>query len=221
MPTVGSFHTKFWKARANIPPPPGTATGWMYPGVQSVVTMHMALWGPPLDVLSAIWARLLWWLRLGRRLWALSPLQRDGLLAALERLEAGRPVAVKAPVARDVVPEWGRRLEQLTADQRAVLERVASTVESPAWDDALARVAACSTTPKFHQPEQWVEYGRAIKKDRGQAQNVYRHVRVVHELKAAYPDLTNPEAHLLTELAYHARALRGRQGRRVIEHAHL
>ena len=122
MPTGGSFHTKFWKARANIPPPPGTATGWMYPGVQSVVTMHMALWGPPLDVLSAIWARLLWWLRLGRRLWALSPLQRDGLLAALERLEAGRPVAVKAPVARDVVPEWGRRLEQLTADQRAQVE---------------------------------------------------------------------------------------------------
>ena len=120
---------------------------------------------------------------------------------------------------------WIDRLERLDIEQCAVVERVIQTIECPQWTDARARVRVCATTPKFHQPEQWVAYSRAVKADSGQAQNVFRHVKVVHELKAAHPCLSNPDAHLLTELAYHGMAQTGRSvriidhPRQLIEHA--
>lgn len=187
MPTVGSFHRKFWRSRNNPLLPPGAPNPWQYPLWQAVsrsAAMSLVIFGPPLDVLRPLLAQA--WLRLRRAWWA-----------------------------------WYVGLEQLTPDDTLVIPRVLALVQSRYWDEACDRVRACATSPKFHQPEAWVEYSRAIKKDIGQAQNVFRHVRVVHELKAAHPELTNPEAHLVTELAYLAVAAQGRAHRRVIDHAHV
>lgn len=113
-----------------------------------------------------------------------------------------------------------RLIWSFDADQRAVLERVIGAVTHPKWEQAKAAVASCATSPKFHQPEQWVEYGRALKANVGQAQNVFRHVKVVHALRGlqdgAAP-ISNPEAHLLAELAYQAFASIDRR-RKVVTH---
>lgn len=93
--------------------------------------------------------------------------------------------------------------EALDAEQRAVVDRVIAVMRSPRWADARVRVRACATTPKFHRPEQWTEYSRAVRADGSQAQNIWRHVRIVQELRAADPMLSNPDANLLAEIAYH------------------
>ncbi len=160
--------------------------------------MTSVVFGPPLDLLRPIWRQVRWYAHLAVRLWHW-----------------------RAPANQDQLETWIARLEDFTPAELLALERVVLTVRSPYWDEAAERVEACAHTPKFHQPEQWVEYGRAIKKDMGQAQNVFRHVRVVHELRAAHPELPNPDAHLLAELAYQAQALRGRPNRRVSAHAHI
>ena len=186
MPTIGPFHRNFWRARANTPPPPGTANAWMYPGWQSSVTM-LAIWGVPWELLAPLWRQLRWIAGIVWQLWA----WRDPIQQA--RLET-----------------WIARLAACPFEERVVLERVWIVLQSPYWADTLDRVAACATTPKFHQPEQWLAYSRALKANAGQAQNVFRHIKVVHELKDRYPTLSNPDAHLLTELGYQAFAARGR-----------
>ena len=198
MPTIGGFHAKFWKARANVPPPPGTATGWMYPGVQSVVTMHMAVFGVPFDLLRPFWAQLRWSWGLVRRLWHW-----------------------RAPAQRARLALWIARLETLDEPQQLALERAVAVITSSAWASARLAVQACATTPKFHQPEQWVAYGRAIKANPGQAQNVYRHLKAVQDVRGlsdGEAPLSNPDAHLVVELAYQAFAAIGRPERKVVAH---
>jgi hypothetical protein len=183
MPTVGGFHGKFWLARSGGggEPAGGYQTG-SYASWQNTthraVSLSMAIWWPPLDVLRPWMQRLRW-------LWAV-----------IRRLAVMR----------------------LTAEQLAVLEHAVALMQSPEWADAQQAVQACATTPKFHQVTQWVEYGRAIKADGGQAQNVYRHVKVVQALKAAHPGLSNPEAHLLAELAYHGFARIDRRQVQIVKH---
>lgn len=110
--------------------------------------------------------------------------------------------------------QWGARMLALDHEQQAVIERVIATMQGPWWDPAKQKVRICATTPKFHQAAQWVDYGRALKANAGQAQNVFRHIKVVHELHAdaaqSQQALTNPEAHLVTELAYQGMASIGR-----------
>ena len=198
MPTIGGFHAKFWKARANVPPPPGTATGWMYPGVQSVVTMHMAIFGVPFELLKPVWEQLRWSWRLMRRLWHW-----------------------RAPENRARLEIWIARLEEFDDAQLLALERAVAALCSPAWPQARQAVQACATTPKFHQPEQWVAYGRAIKANPGQAQNVYRHLKAVQDVRGladGEAPLSNPDAHLVVELAYQAFAAIGRPERKVVAH---
>ena len=201
MPTIGPFHRFYWRARANTPPPAGTAPNWSYPRWQSVprgaVTLSMAIWGVPFDVLGPLWAQLRWYLRLARRLWNW-----------------------RAPANQAQLETWIARLEELDAEQIAVLDRVLASVTGPCWDQARAAVRVCATTPKFHQMDQWIDYGRAIKANPGQAQNVYRHLKVVQELRGLADDvggLSNPDAHLLAELAYQGMAAIGR-ARRHIDH---
>lgn len=191
MPVIGSFHHQYWRARANVPPPPGTANPMQYPLWQSsrgTTTFGMAIWGVPLDALRPIWRQARWLWAISRRLWHWRS------AASQARLEA-----------------WIDRLEALEPDQRAALERAHDLLTGPYWPDACERVRVCMTTPKFHQPEQWVIYSRAVKADAGQAQNVWRHMRIVHELKAAFP-ISNPDAHFVTELAYQAVAAASRPG---------
>lgn len=103
-----------------------------------------------------------------------------------------------------------QQLRALDQAQRVVLGRVIATVRHPYWTETQMWVAECATSPKFHRPEAWVEYGRALKADMGQAQNVFRHIKVVHALKK-HPDLSNPDAHLLAELGYQAFAFKDRK----------
>lgn len=109
--------------------------------------------------------------------------------------------------------QWCYRVVQqvraLDQEQRVVLGRVIATLNHPRWPETQMWVRECATTPKFHRPENWVEYGRALKADAGQAQNVFRHVKIVHALRK-HRDMTNPDAHLLAELAYQGMAFKDR-----------
>lgn len=195
MPVIGSFHGKYWRARPVGGPGPGAARDpGMYPQVQSVVTMMSVVgWVPPPaaigDSLRRMGRRLVCLYRIGVRLWR--------WYAWAEHVRPG---------------QWQVVLDGLEMEQLAVLERVVETLKSPQWEEARRLVRACATTPKFHQAAQWVDYSRALKRDSGQAQNVFRHIRVVHELREAHP-ISNPEAHLLTELAYQGMAAVGRVDR--------
>ena len=110
------------------------------------------------------------------------------------------------------------RLNSLTIEQLAVLDQAIALMQGSPWDTAQALVRECATSPGFHRPGAWVEYSRAVKASAGQAQNVFRHVKVVHALTAAHPELTNPEAHLLAELGYHAFARIDRRERQIVDH---
>lgn len=198
MPVIGSFHAKFWKARANAALPPGAAVSWIYPQVQSVIIMSTAIWCLPLDILGPVWAQLRWFWMLARRLWS------------------WRHVA-----QQDALERWLGRIETMTPEQLAVCERVAVVVDGPFWELARAEVRACAMSPKFHQPEHWVSYSRIVKSNAGQAQNIWRHMRVVQAMQSSDASLSNPEAHLLAELAYQGLAVMGRPGRVLVHHATL
>jgi hypothetical protein len=166
--------------------------------IQRSVTLTMAIWGVPFDVLGPVWAQLRWYWTLARRLWHW-----------------------RAPANQDRLEMWIARLEELEPAQIAALERAVTVMTGPHWAEARRAVQVCATTPKFHQPEQWVEYGRALKGNPGQAQNVFRHVKVVQALRGLQDGaaaLSNPDAHLLAELAYQGFAALGRSGRKVVAH---
>lgn len=110
------------------------------------------------------------------------------------------------------------RLNSLTSEQLAVLDQAIALMQGPPWATAQGLVQQVATSPGFHRPEQWVEYSRAIKANPGQAQNVFRHVKVVHALTASHPELTNPEVHLLAEMGYHAFARIDRRERQIVTH---
>lgn len=191
MPLVGEFHGKFWRARANPLPTPGVSSDWLYPRFQAVILMS-AFWMIPVQALEALWRQLRWYTRLARALWWWRSVE------AHERLT-----------------QWIQRLEASDWEQRAILDRVWLAFDPTVWPQARDRVRATATTPDFNQPIAWVEYSRAIKANTGQAQNVFRHLKVVHELRATTP-LSNPEAHLLAELAYQGFAALGRPDREVV-----
>lgn len=174
MPVVGAFHNRYWKARANAPPPPATPGVGGYPAWQASVICSV-VWGVPFDIIKAwyVWARLVW--------------------------------------------TWGQRIVTLPPDQIAVIERVVQALTGPQWADVRQRVRACANTPGFHDPKAWIDYSRALRANPGQAQNLYRHLKVVSELQAVYPALSNPGAHLLAELGYQQFAAEGRP-RRVDAH---
>jgi len=198
VPVVGEFHGKFWRARANpVAEPAPAVQKWQYPlwqSSRSTVTFGMAIWGVPFDAIGS-------W---GQRLWRLLR-----LLPCLWRWTR----------EKDTLETWVARITQLTEEEYTVLDRVVSAMKHPAWPQARAAVQDCATTPSFHQQEQWLHFGQAIKANKGQAQNIYRHVKVVHALRGlqdAPGPLTNPEAHLLAELAYQGYAGFDRRAKEIV-----
>ena len=169
--------------------------GWAYPPTQAAI---VATFGTLFGALQVVYEQVAWYLRLARRLWT----WRDARHAYLET--------------------WLDRLDTFDRGQRLVLERVVQAVTSGHWAEAQAAVRACAATPGFHRDEAWVDYGRLIKANRGQAQNVFRHLKAVSAIRpladVEVPRLSNPEAHLLIELAYQEMAALGRPGRRMIQH---
>lgn len=197
MPTIGVFHAKFWRARANLPAAPGTTVGWMYPQVQAAVLMCALPWSIPWAALGPVRHQVRWLWSLVKRLWWV------------------RSVAQQADI-----DEWIVRVQNMGDEQRAVLERVYGLFAGAAWPVARDEVRACATSPKFHQPEQWVGYSRAVKSNPGQAQNIWRHMKVVFAIQAA-TGASNTDAHLLAELAYQGMAAQGRPERVIVHHAHI
>jgi hypothetical protein len=211
VPTIGAFHATFWRARANPIVPPGPAVSGAYYHWQSTnqsgAVLALAIWGLPdlrrrgrqLRAWVEAWIRrLVWSWRTARGVW------RWRVWADQSAARLGQP----------------GRFDDLTIEQLAVLERVLGVMHGPAWVVAQQEVRTCATSPKFHQPEQWVTYSRAVKANPGQAQNIWRHVKVVASIQAAQ-DVTNADAHLLAELAYQGMAAMGRPDRQIVHHATL
>mgnify|MGYP001617550811 CR=1 FL=1 len=192
MPLVGEFHGKFWRARPTAPPPSGVSGEWMYPRVQAALILSSAIWWLPWTVLTPLWVLLCWYGSVLRQLWRWQCWARAHRLAL-------------APA----------HFGTLDAEQLLILSRVLSALHSPAWTNTQQLVRATATTLNFNEPAAWVDYNRAIKANAGQAQNVFRHLKVVHALRAT-TSLSNPEAHLLAELAYQGFAAIGRPDREVV-----
>ena len=104
-----------------------------------------------------------------------------------------------------------------TGEQLAVMNRVIGLVGDPAFLSARAQVRACAQLASFQQPAEWLEFGRALKGDKGQAQNVFRHLWAVRELQKVAP-VPNHDAHLLIELAYHGFQVTGRDHAQHVKH---
>lgn len=196
-PVVGEFHGKFWRARANPIAEAPFVPKWQYPlwqASRSTVTFAMAIWGVPFDAIGS-WSQRLW--RILRLLPCLWRWTRE----------------------TDTLEAWITRITQLTEEEYSVLDRAIAAMAHPAWPQARAAVRRCATSPSFQDPEQWLHYGQAIKKNKGQAQNVYRHLKVVNELRGlqdAPGPLTNPMAHLLAELAYQGFAARDERLKEIV-----
>src|SRR3990167_5298446 len=101
MPTVGAFHRFYWRSRANVPVPPGPPQHWMYPAWQSTVTMSMAVWAFPFDVLGPVWQQIRWLWTIVRSLWWLRDRRQQ-----------------------DRIEQWIARLAVLTPLEGQVLDRV-------------------------------------------------------------------------------------------------
>lgn len=106
--------------------------------------------------------------------------------------------------------EWIKHLAGCTPEQRAILDSVIAAMQSPHWETARRVVRDTAQTLGFNDPNAWVQYSRAVKKDPGQAENTFRHLKSVHDLRGEVGVLSNPQAHLLIELAYHGFAETGR-----------
>lgn len=107
-----------------------------------------------------------------------------------------------------------RRVERMTDEQQAVLERVIVSLESPAWPVARVAVRTTATTLGFNRPEAWITLSREMKASPGRAENTYRHLQTCTHLRAMLREqgstVTNPQMHLVAELAYQGFAAKGR-----------
>jgi hypothetical protein len=226
------FQENFWNLSDTVAPPPlGGGGGGGYPLWQSyiVASLFGALW----ELGHRYLLQWRWWLRVVQRLRGLSGGLRDGVWDALDDLERGPAPPAPAPEPRIVerlvpVPvvrhkpkprvrslvQFARRVRRLSSEEHAVLLHTMDLLESPQFALAQQAVRTTATTPKFNRPESWGQYSKAIKTDPGRAENVFRHIRA-HELtrqaaRELGSTLSNPQAHLLVELAYHEFAIKGR-----------
>jgi hypothetical protein len=85
-----------------------------------------------------------------------------------------------------------------------VLLQAALLVAHPAYPAALAAVERTRTTLGFSRPEAWQALSRQMKQSPGDAENVFRHLQACQWTReTAGSTLSNPDCHLLVELAYH------------------
>lgn len=117
------------------------------------------------------------------------------------------PLQVVYEAIREAV-RWYRVVRSLSTTQRAVLARVVGLLVSPEYVTARESVTATAQILGFNKPTAWQSLVTALKADPSWTENHWRHVQAMQGL--ADTPLTNPEKNLLTELAYHAHALRVR-----------
>lgn len=115
----------------------------------------------------------------------------------------------------DRVCWWWRvqpRVMALRPDERAVLVRVLDGLDHPAYPVAGLAVRKTATTLGFNRAEAWIDLGRALKRSPGEAENTYRHLEACRLMRANLlsSTVTNPQGHLIVELAYQGFAAKGR-----------
>lgn len=106
------------------------------------------------------------------------------------------------------------RVRGLDRHRQLVVLRAIDMVEHRTFPLAQSAVQQTALTRGFHDPQAWKGLSHALKRDRGSAENTFRHLRTVELLQAAArtagSTLTNPELHFLSELAYQSYAIKGR-----------
>jgi len=103
-----------------------------------------------------------------------------------------------------------RRSRAYDTRRRAVVLKVLDAFEHPAFPVAQSAVKKTATTLGFNRPEAWKELSRELKGSAGHAENAFRHLEACRLVRANLLDstVTNPEMHLIVELAYHTFAVR-------------
>lgn len=105
---------------------------------------------------------------------------------------------------------WARLAWRWRADQRCAMQEAARLVGSSAWLTAMGAVQATAQTERLHEVTGWSKVGQTLKHHgTGIAENMWRHMHAYALLRDQGP-LSNPDAHLLVELAYHEFAASGR-----------
>jgi hypothetical protein len=97
-----------------------------------------------------------------------------------------------------------RRSYRFNAEQRAIVLKTLDAIEHPAFPIAGKAVRKTATTLGFNRPEAWKELSRELKGSAGHAENAFRHLEACRLVRANLIDstVTNPEMHLIVELAY-------------------
>lgn len=224
------FQRNYWVTSSTAAPAPTPTGKGGYPGWQTSVVG--TLWGALWELAVTYWGRLLWWMTTVRRLWALHPDTIDEALREAEHPSPAPPPIVHyvnvptpapAPKARQKAPrtrvgallESARRLHRLPDVQQEVVKRVLGLLEDPRYDLATTAVRHTATLPGFHRPEAWRSLTHLLKGDPGRAENMYRRVKATEQVKTLAREMgstvTNPQAQLLVELAYHAYTITGRR----------
>jgi hypothetical protein len=95
---------------------------------------------------------------------------------------------------------WGYDPER----RRAVLKAL-NALDHPAYPLAKQAVRKTATTLGFNRPEAWKDLSRELKSSAGHAENAYRHLEACRLVRANLISSTvsNPQCHLIVELAYH------------------
>ncbi len=107
--------------------------------------------------------------------------------------------------------QFAPRLHRLTADQRHLLLHVLTHVESPGYFAARQAVRDTAVILEFNKPDAWTMLKHGLRADPGEAENCFRHLEAIRRLRETGASYTNPQAHLLTELAYQDFALHPRR----------
>jgi hypothetical protein len=102
------------------------------------------------------------------------------------------------------------RMLGFSREQQAVIWRCIETVGGREYPIARQAVQRTAITLGFNRPEAWSDLKAALKRDPGNAENTFRHLQIVQTLRTNLvgSTLSNPQAHLLVELAYHGYTLR-------------
>lgn len=99
-----------------------------------------------------------------------------------------------------------RRVTALDHERRQVLLHTLDALEWPAYTAAQTAVRQTAVTLGFNRPDAWTELSREMKHTAANAENTYRHLLACRKVKttmqAQGSTLTNPQLHLVTELAY-------------------
>lgn len=208
MPVQSFGHSHYWAgAPSTVVAPPNLpiAITSGYPSWQGG-TIVASLFGGVGARLSHAWAWLRWVVAFVRRVMGLAPRHRDLYVALLAQLEAApasdRPALDALRLAADI--------HSLPDADRAALGRAVQTYRHPAWPLATAAVRQTATTLGFNRPEAWIPLNRMLKHDTRSRENLFRHLEACRIVRAnlVTSTLSNPDLHLLVELAYHRYRMR-------------